>query len=163
MMRHLTDEQFAQLMAGDRSDAKALRHAESCATCLGELTAVGAAVGDLNHISLRWAERRAERIQAPSAWDLKWKALPGWAAAVMALLIFGVALGTHMKSSDETAVLETPQTMPAPTADELAQDNRLMRSIDVEINEQPGVQMVASGLRGSSHAGRRRALNEVSN
>jgi hypothetical protein len=163
MIQHLTDEQFASLMIGDRCDANARLHVESCESCRRELASVGIAVNDLGRFSMRWAELRAARIQAPSLWTIQWKTLPGWGATMAAVLIFGVALGTHMQSSNQMAALETPHTMPAPTADELAQDNRLMRSIDDEINEQPGVQMAASAPDDSSRGSRHHALREVSN
>jgi hypothetical protein len=163
MIQHLTDEQFANLLAGDRCDASARTHVESCECCRSELDSVGIAVNDLNGMSMRWAEQRAARIQTPSFWALNWKMLPGWGATVTAVLIFGVALGTHMQSNNQTAVLETPHTMAAPTADELAQDNRLMRSIDDEINEQPGAQTVASTLDDSTRESHHHGLREVSN
>jgi hypothetical protein len=163
MIQHLTDEQFANLLAGDRSDSNARLHVDNCESCHQELAAVSVAVNDLSRISTRWAEQRASRIRTPSLWALNWKMLPGWGATVAAVLMFGVALGTHMQSSNQTVALETPQTMPAPTADELAQDNRLMRSIDAEINEQPGVQMAASALDDSSRAARHHGLREVAN
>jgi hypothetical protein len=163
MIQHLTDEQFAGLMAGDCSDANARLHVDSCEACGRELASVGIAVNDLSRISTRWAEQHAARVQTPSRWALNWKMLPGWGATVAAVLIFGVALGTHMQSSNETVVLETPHTMPTPTADELAQDNRLMRSIEDEINEQPGAQTAASALSDSSRTSRRHSLREVAN
>jgi hypothetical protein len=163
MIEHLSDEQFASLMAGDRSDANARVHAESCEVCRRELASVGIAVDNLGRLSMRWAEQHAARIQAPSLWALNWKTLPGWGAMVAAVLIFGVALGTHMQTSDQTAALAAPPTMPAPTADELVQDNSLMRSIQDEINEQPGAQMAASALDDSSRSLRHHSLREVVN
>jgi hypothetical protein len=164
MIQHLTDEQFASLMAGDRSDANTRVHADSCETCRRELASLGAAMNDLSRLSKRWAEQHAARIQVPSLWALNWRTLPGWGATVAAVLIFGVALGTHIQSSNQTAGLAaTAHTMPAPTADELAQDNSLMRSIDHEINELPGAQMAASALSDSSRSSRRHSLREVAN
>lgn len=163
MIQHLTDEQFASLMAGDRSDANARLHAESCEACRRELASLGDAVNDLSRISMRWAEQRAARIEAPSLWALNWKTLPGWGATVAAILIFGVAVGTHIQTSEQTSAMATSHTMLAPTADELAQDNSLMRSIQDEINEQPGAQMAASALDDSSRTSRHHSLREVSN
>lgn len=163
MIQHLTDEQFANLMAGDYCDADARLHVESCGECRRQLASVSTAVNDLSSLSLRWAEQRAARIKTPSAWTLNWKALPGWGAAMAAVLIFGVALGAHVESSNQVAAAQTSHSMPAPTADELAQDNSLMRSIDDEINEQPGIQMAASVLNDSSRPSRHRSQREVSN
>ena len=162
MIQHLTDEQFANLLAGDRCEEDARLHVDSCEICRTELASVGFAVNDLNRFSTHWADQRAARIQTPSAWSLNWKMLPGWGATVAAVLIFGVALGTHIQSSAPIAAVETPHTMAAPTADELAQDNRLMSSIQDEINEQPGVQTAVSALDDSSRESHRHSLREVS-
>src|SRR6185437_5721667 len=86
---HLTDEQFANLLAADRSDTRVRLHVESCAACQRELTSLGAAVGDLNYASLRWAEQRAARIEVPSRWVLNWNAMPGWGATLAGVLLFG--------------------------------------------------------------------------
>ena len=163
MIEHLTDEQFASFMAGDRSDANARLHLEICDRCQGELASVGIAVNDLSRISMRWAQQREARIQVPSFWTLNWRTLPGWGATVAAVLIFGVALGTHVQTMDQTAAVATPHTMAAPSADELAQDNSLMRSIESEINEQPGAQTAASALTDSSPSPREHSLREVIN
>ena len=41
---HLTDEQFASILAGDHGDVRARLHVESCVTCQRELTLLGAAI-----------------------------------------------------------------------------------------------------------------------
>ena len=161
-LNHLTDEQFAELLAGNKNDEHARLHVESCAACRQELAAMTAAVGDLNFASLRWAERRALDIQAPSQWTLNWHALPGWGATMAAVLIFGVALGAHMQVRNSVAALQPAHTASAPSADELAEDNQLMRSINNELSEQ-GPQLVASDVDASSHEARHPSIREVSN
>ncbi len=105
-IQHLTDEQFANILAGDHSDMRARLHAESCAKCQRELTSLGAAIGDLSHASLRWAEKRAARIEAPSRWVLNWNSMPGWGTTLAGVLIFGVALGAHVQINQQTAAVE---------------------------------------------------------
>jgi hypothetical protein len=160
---HLTDEQFADLLAGHKNDEGARVHVESCAACSQELAGMTAAVGDLNFASLRWAEQRALDIKAPSLWTLNWHALPGWGATMAAVLIFGVALGAHMqvRNSVEPA-LQPTHAVSAPSADELAEDNQLMRSIDTELSEQ-GPQVLAADANPSSHTTHHRSVREVSN
>ncbi len=162
-LNHLTDEQFADLLAGDKADQRALVHLETCTTCRQELTEMTSAVGDLNFASLRWAEQRALDIKAPSRWALNWHGLPGWGATMAAVLIFGVALGAHMpvRNSVEPA-LQPAHAVSAPSADELAEDNQLMRSIDSELSE-PGTQVVSADVNASSPAIHHRSLREVSN
>lgn len=160
---HLTDEQFADLLAGANADNRAVLHVERCQSCRNELTELGAAVGDLNFASLRWAEQRASRIAVPSRWTLNWNALPGWGATMAAVLIFGVALGAHMQSSTRIEpALQPSHTVAAPSQDELAQDNQLMRSIDNELSEQVGPQVLGSDVDTSSHEPRHRLVREVS-
>ena len=161
---HLTDEQFASILAGDHTDMQARLHVESCGECRQELASLGAAVGDLNHASLRWAEQRAARIEVPSRWVLNWNSMPGWGATVAGVLIFGVAIGAHVQINQQSAVIARPShTISAPSDDVLAQDNNLMLSIDNELSEQVGGQVPASDLNVSSRTAHRRAISEVSN
>ncbi len=163
-VEHLSDEQFANILAGDRSDMSVRLHIESCAKCQKELTSLGAAIGDLSYASLRWAELRAARIEAPSRWMLNWNSMPGWGATVAGVLIFGVALGAHMQVNQQGTVVTRPShTISAPSDDELAQDNSLMLSIDNELSEQIGPRVSTSDLNVSSRTARRRAIPEVSN
>jgi len=161
---HLTDEQFANILAGDRSDTRVRLHVESCAACQRELTSLGAAVGDLNYASLRWAEQRAARIEVPSRWVLNWNAMPGWGATLAGVLLFGVAIGAHMQVNQQSAVVvQSTHTIAAPSDDELAQDNSLMLSIDNELSEQIGPRLPAADLNLSSRTAHRRAISEVAN
>jgi hypothetical protein len=162
--QHLTDEQFANILAGDHSDLRARVHVESCAECQRELTSLGAAVTDLNHLSLRWAEQRAVQVEIPSRWVLNWNSMPGWGATLAGVLIFGVALGAHMQISQQSAVVNRPaHALAAPSDAEVAKDNNLMLSIDNELTEQVGGQVPITDLNVSSRTAHRRAVSEVSN
>lgn len=162
-MGHLTDEQFAELLAGGTTDARVQLHLESCANCRKELDAIAAAVEDLSVASLRWAERRAIRIERPSHWRLKWSALPGWGAAMAGVLVLGVAVGAQFEKR-EAAVVRTPaHLVDAPSADELAQDNRLLRSIQSELTEQVGAQMATAQPASISQEVQGHSITEVSN
>lgn len=163
-LEHLTDEQFASILAGDHTDMQARLHVESCGQCRQELASLSAAVGDLNYASLRWAEQRAVRIEVPSRWVLNWNSMPGWGATLAGVLIFGVALGAHMQINQQSAAVpRTTHPMSAPSDDVLAQDNSLMLSIDNELTEQVGGQVPASDLNVSSRPAHLRAISEVSN
>jgi hypothetical protein len=160
-MQHLSDEQFTELLAGS-GDRWAEAHLEVCVACRQELEAVGSAVGDLNVASLRWAERRAVRIPTPLPWALSWRGLPGWGATLAGVLILGVALGEHIESSAPVDAGRPPVHVvaaAAPTEDELVQDNRLLRSIDSELSDQPQVPVGAQ----TGPAVHVRTVAEVSN
>jgi hypothetical protein len=161
---HLTDEQFANILAGDHSDLRARLHVEGCAKCQQELTCLGAAVSDLNYASLRWAEQRAARIEVPSRWVLNWNAMPGWGATLAGVLMFGVAIGAHMQVNQQAPVVaRASHTMSAPSEDVIAKDNNLMLSIDSELTEQVGPQVPVSDLDVTSRPAHRHAIREVSN
>lgn len=163
---HLSDEQFGQLLAGETADPATKMHLESCAICRGELESVRSAVGDLGELSLRWAEQRAGRVQVPPRWSLRWHAVPGWSAAVAVLLFCGVAIGVHEQAASRSHIamqISRSQPAPAPTEDELAQDNRLLRSIDDELSEQVRPQVPPSELTASARTARRPISREVAN
>jgi hypothetical protein len=163
-LEHLSDEQFASILAGDRSDMRVRLHVESCAKCQRELTSLGAAIGDLSYASLRWAEQRAARIEVPSRWALNWNAMPGWGATLAGVLIFGVAIGAHMQVNQQNAVVARPtHTLAAPSDDEVANDNNLMLSIDNELTEQVGGQVPTSDLNVAARPAHRHAIPEVAN
>ncbi|HEX4155495.1 MAG TPA: hypothetical protein VHY48_07780 [Acidobacteriaceae bacterium] len=162
-IRHLTDEQFSELLAGESCGDTATLHLESCDVCRDELRSMQTAVGTLRDLSLRWAEKRAVRIAAPSPWLLGWYKLPGWGAAT-ALLFFGLALGVHVPSGPPTSVsaIGQAQTATVPSDDELAEDNQLLRSIDQELNRQVRPLVPASELT-VSHPVRHHGVREVAN
>ena len=168
---HLSDEQFGELLAGESVDRQATMHLETCAACRGELESVRGAVGDLRELSMHWAEQRATHIHVPSRWAIRWNALPGWSAAVATVLCCGVAIGVHEQKvarghlpaqamGTEISQAEMPVT---PTEDVLAQDNRLLRSIDSELSQQVRPQVSASELSASSRPVHRRISREVAN
>ena len=81
-----------------------------------------------------------------------------------AVLIFGVALGAHMQTSSRIEpTLQPAHTVAAPSDDELADDNQLMRSINSELTEQIGPQVPVSDLDVSSRPEHHRSIREVSN
>lgn len=168
---HLTDEQLDGLLAEKTADEQTMMHLKACADCRGELESMRAAVGDLRELSMQWAEERAVRVQVPSLWTRRWHAVPGWGAAVAALLLCGIAIGVHEQGAGRSAAvprdamsqISRMQRPVEPSADVLAQDNRLLRSIDDELSRQVRPQVPAAELGASSRAVRRRMPREVAN
>lgn len=162
---HLTNEEFTELLAGEYANDSATAHLDTCGACREELAAMQTAVGDLRALSLRWAEARAPRITVPSRWTLGWHRLPGMSAAA-SLLLCGVAIGIHFQTNNVQTSASTSQVQTvtaAPSDDELAQDNRLLQSIDQELNRQVTPQVPASELTVSSRALRHHGLREEAN
>jgi hypothetical protein len=163
--QHLTDEQFSELLAGEIATDKAVSHLNTCPACDRELAHLRCAVSDLRGFSQQWAEQRSSRILSPSRWTLGWHKLPAWGAAASVLLC-GFALGIHFQVSTHapSAEISQSQTMAtAPTDDELAEDNQLLRSIDQELSRQVRPQVPASQLSVSSKSVSHPGLREVSN
>ena len=166
---HLTDEQFDELLSGGTADEQATMHLKACADCRGELESIRAAVDDLSELSLKLAEQRAVRVQVPSPWSVRWHALPGWGAAVAAVLFCGIAIGVHEQGGRSVEApagmnqISQTQAPVEPSEDELAQDNNLLQSINDELNQQVRPQVSAAELTAASRAEHRRIVREVSN
>jgi len=163
--KHLTDEQFSELLAGETAGSDALRHLNACAACERELACLRSAVSDLRGFSQRWAEERAARIASPSRWTLGWHRLPAWSAAATVLLC-GLAMGVHFQAATQpssAAISQSQTAVTAPSDDELAEDNQLLRSIDQELSRQVRPQVPASELSVSSESPSHPVLREVSN
>ena len=150
---HLTDEQFSDLLAGDSAPEAACMHLEQCASCCAELVELRSAMGSFNGIGLAWAEAEApRRIHPPSRWALQRGALPSWGlAAATALTI--AAVGIHREVMprpvpETAAVAMSEPSSSQPSGNEIAEDNRLMMSIDQELSYQPQPSVPVSELRG---------------
>jgi hypothetical protein len=161
--QHLTNEEFTELLGGECASHEAVAHVEACGLCRDELVSMRSAVGDLRELSLRWAEEHARRITVPTWWALGRHRLPAFSAAASVLLC-GLAIGIHYQVSVRGPDAGQAQTITAaPSEDELAQDNRLLQSIDHELSQQVMPQVPASELSISSRAARHRGPGEEAN
>ena len=162
--RHLSDEQFEQLLAEDTGHLAATAHLRECPTCRRELDLVRSSVSHLRDLSLVWAEQRSVRIHPPSRTAMLWQSIPHWGLAAAALLLCSVGLGVHVHSAAADATAQVSRYEPAPpSAHELAQDNQLLQSIDNELHPQIRAQVSVSDLAGSSPSVRRNISREVVN
>lgn len=162
--RHLSDEEFEQLLAGETGQVAATAHLRECPTCRRELDLLRSSVSDLRDLSLVWAEQRGVRIHPPSRTAMLWQSIPKWGLAAAALLLCSVGVGVHVHSAAANATAQVSQYQPtAPTDHELAQDNQLLQSIDDELHPQIRAQVSASDLAGSSQTVRRNISQEVVN
>jgi anti-sigma factor RsiW len=164
-LKHLTDEQFSELLAGETASNDALSHLSACPACDRELACLRSAVSDLRGFSQRWAEERAPRIVSPSRWTLGRHTLPAWSAAATVLLC-GFAMGVHFQAvtrPSPVAISQSQTVATAPSDDELSEDNQLLRSINQELSRQVRPQVPASELTVSSKDLSHALLREVSN
>ena len=133
--QHLTDEQFTDLLSGDRT-ADASRHMLACAQCQSEFERVQASIEDFVTLSLEWAGPRASRsILAPSAFVRGWQSASSWATAA-AVLAAAILFGVHQGRLLSPDVISVASSQPAESASEVAEDNRLLMAIDKEIRWQ---------------------------
>lgn len=132
---HLSDETFGDLMAGERPDAATQAHLVQCVPCRTEVAFMRSSLGDFNALSMAWAEAEApRRVHTPSRWLLRLGGRPAWGmglAAMAAACILAVGLQRPFeRPAPAPAASATPT---GPTMAEIAQDNRLMSSIDQEL------------------------------
>ena len=150
---HLTDEHFAELLSGEAAHPAAELHLQGCAQCREELGTLTVAAAEFNTLSLAWAQTVApRRIAAPTRFErLVARGGPVWALGLTAALVAGMVT-THFNSPAATGEQGIPAVMgTAPAApSELAADNRLMQSIDDELQGSPQPAVPVSELRGSA-------------
>jgi hypothetical protein len=127
---HLTEEQFAGLLAGgcDTND-----HLLECTQCRHELRTVQASLEDFASLSLEWAEERASRsISTRSVLLRGWQSASAWTAAAAAVLT-----GQNQRTTQAPHAFSVVATQQADSDSEVADDNRLMMAIDKEMRWQP--------------------------
>ncbi len=162
---HLTDDQFAELLAGTSPDVRVEFHLRRCEPCREELAAVLGFVAEFNTTSLEWAKREApRRVPMPSRWAVRLGWRPAWsaglvAAAAAAVFAIGMYVPQHAADARLSAVSSTGGALrrgdasDAPTRADLATDNRLLASIDQELNAVPQPAIPVAVLKDSpSHA-----------
>jgi hypothetical protein len=142
---HLTDEQFAGLLAGGCDTS---RHLLECAQCRQELRTVQASLEDFASLSLEWAEERAsESISARSVLLRSWQSASARTAAAAAILTAAVLFaGQYQKRPQAVSVAATQAAV---SDSEVADDNRLMMAIDQEMRWQPQALISANELAAS--------------
>ena len=157
--QHLTDKEFGNLLAGEFPGTAAELHLAACDFCQQELDVVGGSLGSFRELSTVWAQHAAPvRVPVPSGLALRLGLRPSWGAglaatAMTAMLAFG--MGLTGGSSAATKVVPTVAPVP-PSNSELANDNRLMLSIDQELSYQAQPAVPASQLRTEARGDARR-------
>ena len=161
---HLTDEQFSDLIAGELPNDAAATHLGECAHCRGELEAVRASMTDFNSVSMAWAQVEApHRVQTPSRWLVRLGSRPSWGLgfvtmAAACLIAVGIQHPfAHPAQAPATIASSEPSTA------EIADDNRLMASInqELEYDAQPAVPV--SDLKPGDRHARHTAEGVVTN
>jgi hypothetical protein len=185
--RHLTDEQFTELLMGSRP-AWVQAHLMECATCREEAERVSGAIGDFAQQSLLWAERRAvarsvqvvER-QPAYAWLLHPQAWVAGALATALAVGIGITLHReHMQPEQQavaTAQANATKTQAAEvqpvavkvqaetkiTHSTLKADNALLTAIDGELRADETTPASLYGLEATSYGTSTKSAKRTSN
>lgn len=159
---HLTDEQFSDFLADDSASQEAIAHLDACEHCRAELAELREAMGSFNEASLAWAQVEApRRIQPPTIWQIRRRTLPAWGLAVATMMaVAAVGIHRELDLRGQAAQAVNTAEVTEPSTGELAQDNRLLMSIDQELNYQvqPAVPMNRRA-RGTTHDPARQVAN----
>ncbi|AFL86946.1 hypothetical protein Terro_0607 [Terriglobus roseus DSM 18391] len=154
----LTDEQFADLLAG-RPSAGTLSELHDDADAELELAELKSALHSYRAETLDWAERRA--ATAPSLVPAArrralWVAVPQWSMAAIAVAAVAVGVG-HFSGRGSDDAMPNAASISAPavlsSASEIATDNQLLTSIDDALTSDLSA-VDALGLKPASDAGR---------
>ena len=146
--QHLTDAEFADLLAGCTPGRAAETHLNACEHCRGELETVSGSLGSFRLAGTLWAEAEApKRVPLPARLALRRGLQPSPSMALAAtvtaaVLLFG--LGAPPRPVQPSAAVRP--ALAAPSNAELAEDNRLMTSIDQELSYQASSKMAADAL-----------------
>lgn len=149
--QHLTDAEFSDLLAGELPDQPTRLHLAACDYCRTELDSVRESLSSFSLVGTRWAEAAAPaRVPVPSRWALGLVPRPNWATGLAAtaftglLVFFYSAPAHHAGPAAGTGAVAV--AAPAPSNAELAEDNRLMVSIDQELGYQTQSTIAGSGV-----------------
>ena len=133
-MNHLTDEQFAECLTATAPVPAIQAHLAQCDQCRTELGVFLSSMDDFSAAALDWSKSqlalnpraKLARPQQPMVAPLRW----ALAAALIAAV--GVPVAMHHERVVNVAVAEAPaEDSPA----QIAQDNNLLRSVDVALGE----------------------------
>lgn len=150
---HLDDEDYADLLAGEALNTAAELHLLRCVACREEFSSLASAAKSFHSLSLAWAQAKAPRlIQPPTPFArLLARGRPVWALGLSSALLAGVVC-THVfrpGSMEPTGIPDTATVVRSAPA-EVAADNRLMQSIDEELQSSSEPAVPVDELRTSA-------------
>lgn len=138
--QHLTDADFSDALTGQQPGETIARHLAECSRCRAEIEQLRSSLAAFGDLSCKWAEAIAPaKVPVPSRWAL---GLTGWptlatgvlVTALTGVLVFNFGPSSRGVSSQQTDVTVASRAAATPTKTELANDNRLMLSIDEELS-----------------------------
>jgi predicted anti-sigma-YlaC factor YlaD len=128
---HLTDDQFTECLIDNAPSGAAEAHLAACPQCRAELSRFLVSVDDFSSAALAWSY--AQPAVSPRA--IAAAARPAfltparWAIAAALLIVLGVPLVRHHNDDAVSTAAATAEDTEA----QIAQDNRLLQSVNVAI------------------------------
>lgn len=144
-MKHLTDEQFTDLLLGLDEAGSAASHLAVCGHCRQELTRVEQTMGMMREASMDWSRQRVAAMPQPQPGFLARFGLTFRPAAGIAMAAaLAIAVSVPFLTRDDHAPQQAVQhKSPVISAEQLAADNELLAAINQEI-AQPAAQHEAA-------------------
>jgi hypothetical protein len=132
---HLNEESINDVLIG-LGTPESEAHLAACSECRSHVQGFRADVKAFNQTTLAWSEARPVKTLRAGAAAKVWRAMvspPGWAFAAALLVVLGYAVGNHFHSPSSSG--DASVTAPTDTDTQIAQDNELLRSVNVALNE----------------------------
>lgn len=149
MTTHLTEEQIHDWLIDGSLDSGCLAHLSTCDACQREVDLLTGATADFNELGNRWAQREAPRVvplplrpaQRLGSSRARWS-VGALCGACLACLVLGLET-VHIESRTRSATAAQ-----APSAGEVASDNRWLGSMDRDLRAGPdSIAISASDLQ----------------
>jgi hypothetical protein len=157
---HLSDEALNDVLIGLGSP-ESHAHLDACKECRAQVQAFRGDVQLFNAASIAWSESRwpIARITAPHRGRPR---IPfaSWTAVAATLVIMALAVWHH-RSAAPPAQVSAPQSLPADSEAQIAQDNQLLQAVNAAISpeeESPIVEykiMESPNSHARAHSGKR--------
>ncbi len=148
-MKHLTDAQFSECLTAERPKPAIQAHLTECDACRMELGSFMAAMDDFGAAAMNWSKAQpVPSVRAKAAQTRRGYVMPmGWALrgalAAAAIAAVGVPVEMHRERENPPPVA----TMDAvDSATQIAQDNRLLESVNVALAESEPSPLTEYGL-----------------
>jgi AcrR family transcriptional regulator len=133
---HLSEEAMSDVLIGLASP-ESEAHLNACLICRGQLQAFRSTMQSFNQASLAWCQTRPSvALRAPVRSRLRPLvfAPATWALAAALLLVAGIPAWIHHVHSSSHSV-SAPASVPENSEAQIAQDNDLLQSVNVALNE----------------------------
>jgi len=151
---HLSEEALDDLLIGD-GPAESEAHLAACPECRAKVEAFQSDLALFNKATLCWGEVQSATMPAPQARSSARRlplAIAAWGATVAGLLM---AVGVPVWRHAERFPASHQASSIAPTADtelQIAQDNELLKAVDMAINQEEASPLSEPSLAAKPHS-----------